>query len=125
LDANGSLDVQAFKRSLEAEIQVGLFQTPFSMGDTKGSTYAAGYVSEADRMVVLEGLQHSIRNIVQQFIDMRLQKKGWPGGSVWWEFEELSRPKMTAAEVLEWYNSGVLSREQLLEWGGFPQGGVR
>jgi len=95
------------------------------MGDTKGSTYAAGYVSEADRMVVLEGLQHSIRNIVQQFIDMRLQKKGWPGGSVWVEFEELSRPKMTAAEVLEWYNSGVLSREQLLEWGGFPQGGVR
>ena len=56
---------------------------------------------------------------------MRLQKKGWPGGSVWVEFEELSRPKMTAAEVLEWYNSGVLSREQLLEWGGFPQGGVR
>jgi hypothetical protein len=125
LDAKGSLDVQAFKRSLEAEIQVGLFQTPLSMGDTKGSTYAAGYVSEADRMVVLEGLQHSIRNIVQQFIDMRLQKKGWPEGSVWVEFEELSRPKMSAAEVLEWYNSGVLSRDQLLEWGGFPQDGIQ
>jgi hypothetical protein len=39
--------------------------------------------------------------------------------SVWVEFEELLRPKMGAAEVLEWYNSGFLSREQLLEWGGF------
>jgi hypothetical protein len=49
----------------------------------------------------------------------------WPESSVWVEFEELSRPNMTAAEVLEWYNSGVLSREQLLEWGGFFEDLVR
>ncbi len=34
-------------------------------------------------------------------------------------------PEMTAAKVLEWYNSGVLSREQLLEWGGFFEDLVR
>ncbi|MCS3924414.1 hypothetical protein [Methanosalsum natronophilum] len=123
IDSNGSLDVMSFKRSLEAEIQLGLFQTPLSMGDTKGSTYAAGYVSEADRMVVLEGLQHSIQNIVQQFINMRLDMKNWPLDSVWLEFEELSRPQMTGKDILDWYNAEILSKEQVLDWAGFSLNG--
>ena len=124
IDAKGSLDVMEFKRSLEAEVQLGLFQTPLSMGDTKGSTYAAGYVSESDRMVVLEGLQHSIQNIVQQFINMRLEMKNWPQDSLWMEFEELSRPRMSGKDVLEWYNADILTKDKVLQWAGFPPDSV-
>ena len=125
IDANGSLDVMAFKKSLETDIQIGLFQSPLSMGDSKGSTYAAGYVSEEDRMVVLEGLQHVVENVVQQAVDKRLTLLGKPEGSVWVEFEELSKPKLESRDVLEWFNVGVLSKEQLLEWGGFPVEGKK
>jgi hypothetical protein len=125
IDANGSLDVMAFKKSLETDIQIGLFQSPLSMGDSKGSTYAAGYVSEEDRMVVLEGLQHVVENVVQQAVDKRLALLGKPEGTVWVEFDELSKPKLESRDVLEWFNVGVLSKEQLLEWGGFPVEGKK
>ncbi len=120
IDANGSLDVMAFKKSLETDIQIGLFQSLLSMGDTKGSTYAAGYVSEEDRMVVLEGLQKVVRNVVQQAINKRLKLLDRTEDTVWVEFDELSKPTLESRDVLEWYNSGVLSKEQLLKWGGFP-----
>jgi hypothetical protein len=120
VDAKGSLDVMSFKKSLETDIQIGLLQSPLSMGDTKGSTYAAGYVSEEDRMVVLEGLQHIVRNIANSAINMRLRLMNKKEDSVWIEFEELSRPQLESRDVIEWYNSGVLTKEQLLKWGGFP-----
>ncbi len=90
------------------------------MGDTKGSTYAAGYVSEEERLVVLEGLQHIVRNIANSAINMRLKLMNKKDDSVWIEFEELSRPQLESRDVIEWYNSGVLKKEQLLHWGGFP-----
>lgn len=125
IDANGSLDVMAFKKSLETDIQIGLFQSPLSMGDTKGSTYAAGYVSEEDRMVVLEGLQKVVENVVQQAINKRLVLLKKPEDSVWVEFEELSKPKLESRDVLEWFNSGLLEKEAALKWGGFPVAGKK
>lgn len=119
LDMSGSLDVLAFKKSLEADIQIGLFQTPLSMGDTKGSTYAAGYVSEADRMVVLEGLQRVVQNITQQAINLRLKSLGKPLDSVWIEFDELSKPQLTGSEMIEAVNSGILTKETFMEYYGF------
>ncbi len=119
IDANGTLDVLTFKKSLENDIHIGLLQSSLSMGDSKGSTYAAGYVSEEDRMVVMEGLQMVVRNVVQQAIDLRLEAMNKAEGTVWVEFEELSRPKLEARDLLEWYNSGVISKEQLLDWAGF------
>ncbi|TGC06990.1 hypothetical protein [Methanolobus halotolerans] len=120
VDAKGSLDVMSFKKSLETDIQIGLLQSPLSMGDTKGSTYAAGYVSEEDRMVVLEGLQHIVQNIANSAINMRLRLMNKTEDSLWIEFEELSRPQLESRDMIEWYNSGVLTKEQLLKWGGFP-----
>lgn len=119
VDAHGSLDVMAFKKSLETDIQIGLFQSALSMGDSKGSTYAAGYVSEADRMVVMEGLQRVVRNIAQRAIDKRLTLMNRNAGAVSITFTELSLPKIDSRDILEWYNSGVLSQEQLLQWSGF------
>jgi len=121
VDAKGSLDVMSFKISLETDIQIGLLQSSLSMGNAKGSTYAAGYVSEEERMVVLKGLQHIVRNISNSAINMRLRLMNKKEDSVWIELEELSRPQFESRDVIEWYNSGVLTKEQLLKW-GFPGG---
>lgn len=119
IDANGSLDVLSFKKSLEADIQIGLYQTPLSMGDTKGSTYAAGYVSEEDRMIVLEGLQRVVQNIAQQAINLRLNALRKPIDSVWIEFDELSKPQLTGSEMIEAVNSGILTKETFMQYYGF------
>lgn len=120
IDAMGSLDVMTFKKSLETDIQLGLLQSDISMGDSKGSTYAAGYVSEADRMVVLEGLQKILENIANDFINKRLVMMNKTPDSVEVIFDELSLPQLTAQDMLEWRNTGVITDDELRSWGGFP-----
>lgn len=120
LDAAGSLDVQAFKESLETDIQVGLLQSPITMGKSEGSTYAAGYVSEADRMLVLEGLQKIVRSIVNKAISKRLILQGKKSDAVKISFAELSIPEMTPDFLLELCNTGHITEEELRERAGFP-----
>lgn len=110
IDANGSLDVMAFKKALETDIQIAFFQSSLSMGDSKGSTYAAGYVSEEDRMVVLEGMQAVIRNIAQQAINQRLALMGKQPDTITIQFEELSTPKIEFGDLQEAYNSGAINK---------------
>lgn len=121
IDANGSLDVLAFKKSLENDIDIGLFQSPLSMGDSKGSTYAAGYVSENDRMMVLESQQRCVRSILQQFVDKRLVLMGKAPGSVWVMIDELSKPIMQASDITEWVGMGIISEEDARAWAGFSK----
>jgi hypothetical protein len=123
IDAAGSLDVLKFKESLEVDIALGLFQSPISMGKTEGSTYASGYVSEADRMVGLEGLQSILINIVSDAVYKLQEIAGKNPDSIEVRFEELSRPQLTSEDVLEWRNSGLLSDDLALKWAGFPLGG--
>ncbi|MDD4521717.1 MAG: hypothetical protein PHW84_02030 [Methanosarcina sp.] len=120
VDAKGSLDVMAFKTALETDIQIGFLQSDLSMGDSKGSTYAAGYVSENSRMVVLENLQLNLQNIMQDYIDKRLELQNKTPGSIEIIFDELSLPQMTAQDMLEWCNSGKITDDELRHWGGFP-----
>lgn len=110
LDAGGSLDVMAFKKSLETNIQIGLFQSPLTMGDSRGSTYAAGYVAEEDRMLVLEGLQRIVRDILQQVVDKRLLLIGKQPGTVSIELEQLSTPALTLGDMLELYNTSAINK---------------
>ncbi len=119
IDAKGSLDVMGFKESLETEIQLGLFQSPLTMGKASGTTYASGYLVEEDRYVVLEGLQSIIKNIAQEFVNRRLAKMNKPEDSVTIQFDELSRIKLTATEVQEMYDTGVIEREEYRNWAGF------
>lgn len=120
LDANGSLNVLDFKKSLETDIQLGLLQSPLSMGDSKGSTYAAGYVSEADRMVVLEGLQEVFReSIASEMLRRRQEKAGKNPDSVEIYFEELSLPELTPEVLLELANTGKIDDDELRERLGF------
>ncbi len=119
LDAKGSLDVLAYKESLEVDVSLGLFQSPITMGKAAGSTYASGFLVEEDRMMVLEGLQKIIKNIANQAVRKRLEMRRIDPDSVEVEFEELSRIKLSAQEVLEWYNSGIISKAAAIKWGGF------
>lgn len=120
LDANGSLNVLDFKKSLETDIQLGLLQSPLSMGDSKGSTYAAGYVSEEDRMVVLEGLQEVFReSIASEMLRRRQEKAGKNPDSVEIYFEELSLPELTPDVLLELANTGKIDDDELRERLGF------
>lgn len=119
IDAKGSLEVQNFKDSLETDIQIGLLQSPLTMGKSAGSTYAAGYVAEEDRMLVLEGLQKIIEDLANEFINKRLGLLRQPEDSVTINFEKLSRIKLDAAAVQEMYNTGVISKMQFQKWAGF------
>lgn len=119
IDAKGSLDVMGFKESLETEIQIGLFQSPLTMGKASGTTYASSYLVEEDRLVVLEGLQTITKSLLQEHVNRRLLKMGKQEDLITVEFEELSRIKLTASEVQEMYNTGVVERDEYRRWGGF------
>jgi hypothetical protein len=102
LNTGGSnINVVQFKQSMEKDIQIGLLQQPLTMGMAEGTTFAAGYVSESDRMVALEGMQMLIQNIINQgIIDLRLQRMGKEPGTIWVEFEELSRADIAFKDFL-------------------------
>ena len=120
LDAKGSLNVLDFKKSLETDIEIGLLQSPLSMGDSKGSTYAAGYVSEADRMVVLEGYQTVFReSIASEMLARRQIAAGKNPESVEIYFEELSLPELSPDILIEMRNIGVIDDNELRERTGF------
>lgn len=119
-DPKGSLDITKFKESLETEIQIGLFQSPLTMGKASGTTYASSYMVEEDRMLVLEGLQEIVKGLAQSAVDFRQAAVGKQPGSVTIEFEELSLEKLTTAEMQEMYNTGVITKEMFLKRTGFP-----
>lgn len=120
IDAKGSLEVQAFKDSLEAEIQIGLLQSPLTMGKSSGSTYASSYMVEEDRMLVMEGLQHTVEDMAQDVINRLLVIMKKNPDSVTIQFEELSRVKIDAGAMQEMYNTGVISKKSFQTWAGFP-----
>jgi hypothetical protein len=120
-DPKGSLDITKFKESLETEIDLGLFQSPLTMGKASGTTYASSYMVEEDRMLVLEGLQKIVESISNQAINARLSAIGKPIDSVTVEFEELSLEKLSMTEMQEMYNTDVISKGEFRKRGGFPE----
>jgi len=121
IDANGTLDVMAFKTALETEIMVGLYQSPLTMGASFQTTYASSYMVEEDRMMVLEGDQSILEATANQILNKMLLTMGYKEDSVTIKFDELSKQKFTSQEILEWRNSGLLDDNTALLWGGFPQ----
>jgi hypothetical protein len=120
IDANGTLDVMKFKSALETEIMVGLYQSPLTMGASFQTTYASSYMVEEDRMMVLEGDQSILEATANQILNKMLLSMGYKEDSVTVKFDELSKPKFTSQEILEWRNTGLLDDNQALLWGGFP-----
>ncbi len=121
IDANGTLDVMAFKTALETEIMVGLYQSPLTMGASFQTTYASSYMVEEDRMMVLEGDQSILEATANQILNKMLLSMGFKEDSVTIKFDELSKPKFTSQELLEWCNTGKITDNELRVWGGFPE----
>lgn len=125
LDSGGSnINVTGFKESLETDIQVGLLQAPLTMGRAEGTTYAAGYVSEADRLVVLEGLQKKIMSILNDeggIIKQRAVAMGKNPDDIRVVFEELSKPAVQPGDLLDAYTMSVINKPELRVSLGFPK----
>jgi hypothetical protein len=119
IDANGTLDVLGFKSALETEIKVGLYHSPLTMGASFQTTYASSYMVEEDRMMVLEGDQSILEATANQILNKMLISMGMKEDSVTVKFDELSKPKFTSSEILEWRNTGLLDDNSALLWGGF------
>lgn len=88
-----SPQVLEMKQSYEKDIHVGLLQSGVSMGDTKGSTYASGYLAEEDRYIILESMQEQIRQTIQtEIIDRQLIYMGHEPGNVLVKVDKLDAP---------------------------------
>ena len=105
LDSGGSnINVEGMKSSLETDIQIGLYQSPVTMGKTAGSTFASAYVSEDDRLLALEGFQKSLASALNGstgIIGKRLEIMGKKSDEVKIVFDELSKPAVTANDMKE------------------------
>lgn len=85
--------VREMKQSYEKDIHIGLLQSGVSMGDTKGSTYASGYLAEEDRYIILESVQEYVRETVQaEIIDKQLVLLGHKPGAVVVKVDKLDVP---------------------------------
>lgn len=116
-----NINVTEFKESLEKDIQIGLLQAPLTMGRAEGTTFAAGYVSEEDRMVALEGIQNILKDVVnKEVIGKRLALQGGLPGDVVIEFEELSKPKVDSKDLNDAVTKDLISIEEWRARSGFP-----
>jgi len=108
-----SPQVTEMKRSYEMDIHVGLLQSGVSMGDTKGSTYASGYLAEEDRYIILESIQEYIRRIVQvEIIDRQLVLLGKEPGSVIVKVDKLDIPYVDYATLTDAVINGNITEEE-------------
>lgn len=121
LDSNGSsLTVTDFKKSLENDIEVGLMQSPITMGKGEGSTYASGYVSESDRLLTLEGLQEEFASMINdQVIKPRALKLGadellWQD-DIYLVFDEISEPNIPLADLINAYIQDIMDYNEVRE----------
>lgn len=122
IDSNSSsLTVTDFKHSLENDIEVGLMQSPLTMGRGEGSTYASGYVSESERLLTLEGLQ---QEFVNQINDQIIKPRAIANGAdelLWQDdirlvFEEISEPNIPLADLITAYIQDILTLNEVREF---------
>ncbi|MHC1625258.1 MAG: hypothetical protein ACXQS2_04600 [Methermicoccaceae archaeon] len=85
------LDIVPIKESLERDIAIGLLQSEVTTGKAKGSTYASSYVSERDRLRVLNAIRRHIAAVLEHEV-VRPQIAAWGYGSE-------ARLKLDALEV--------------------------
>lgn len=125
LDSGGSnINVVDMKNSLETDIQVGLFQSPVTMGRSQGSTFASAYVSEDDRLLALEGIQKSIEaalNAPNGIIGKRLEMMGKKPGDIKIVFSELSTPKITEQGYYNALLVDAVTKDEFRKFMGLPK----
>ena len=109
------------KESFESDVQVGLLQSPLTMGKAVGTTYASGYISEADRMVILESIQTIIVETVQsEIIDAQLGAYGAKAGSVIVTVVDLTVPKIDSQTMTDARINGDITEGEYRTSLGLP-----
>jgi hypothetical protein len=110
------------KHSLEADIQVGLLQSPLTMGKTAGSTYASGNISEEDRYLVLESIQaRFIQTLQTEIIDTQLAAFDYPKGSIILRVDRLDDPYMSPRDMMDAADRGYIQPSEWRVRSGFPK----
>ncbi len=114
-------DIVGIKKSLETDIQVGLMQSPLTMGESKGSTYAAGKVAEQDRIFVLKSMQEVLaRTFERDVLDKYLRMNGIENAEVEVRFAELERRDVDTKDLIEAYATGLIERDEFRRSIGLP-----
>lgn len=116
--------ISLIKRHSEA-IRTGMHSTDLTQGDSKGSTYAAGSVSQNVNFLTLEGVREVVLEIVRQCINLRLRVGGKEPGLVWAEVDPLRIEPLAARDLLEMINSGNAPREELAKRYNIDMRGIK
>jgi len=109
------LDIVEIKESLERDIAVGLLQNEITMGKASGSTYASSYVSERDRLMVLESMQRQIRRVLEREVIGRQCELWGYLPCVRIRFDALTEPRSDVRGLLELYLNGIITEAELRE----------
>ena len=113
--------VRDMKESFESDIQVGLLQSPLTMGRAVGTTYASGFLSEADRMMILESIQIIILSVVQaEIINPQLKSMGAKHGAIKVTANDLTNPLLDPQSLTDARINGDITEEEYRERMGFP-----
>ncbi|MBC2746226.1 MAG: hypothetical protein HF975_04320 [ANME-2 cluster archaeon] len=122
LPGTHSPGVREMKQSYEKDIHVGLLQSGVSMGDTKGSTYASGYLAEEDRYIILESIQELIRETVQtDILDRQLAFLGQEPGTVQVKVDKLDIPYVDYTTLTDARINGDITEKEYRLALGFPE----
>jgi len=115
--SNGTVpSVKEMKQAFEGDIQVGLLQSPLTMGQASGTTYASGFLVEADRMTILEAIQMIILNTVQEeIINPQLRSFGATPNTILVKAADLTTPIVTAEVIADARLSGDVTQEEFRE----------
>ena len=113
--------VRDMKESFESDIQVGLLQSPLTMGRAVGTTYASGFLSEADRMMILESIQIIILSVVQaEIINPQLKSMGAKHGAIKVTANDLTNPLLDPQSLTDARINGDITEEEYRERMGVP-----
>ena len=92
------------------------------MGDTKGSTYASGYLAEEDRYIILESVQEYVRETVQaEIIDKQLVLLGHKPGEVVVKVDKLDVPYVDYPTLTDAVMNGQITEGEYRLALGFPE----
>lgn len=113
--------VRDMKESHENDISIGLLQNPLVMGKASGTTYASGYLAEADRATILESIQNLILQTVQkEIINPQIKAYGGQLGAIKITANDLTNPIISTAELTDARINGDIVESEWRTRAGFP-----
>lgn len=121
LETKTGLDILGMKESLERDIATALLQSEVTSGKARGTTFASAYLTEEDRIRVLESLRRQIRRTLErEVIRKQLQLLGYEDVMVKIRFDPLKTEKYDLRTLVEAYSLDLITMAEWRERAGFP-----